>query len=236
MTVLRRNILLLLAAVIMTFSMAGTALAADPAVITVDGVGEVTLAPDKAEVQLSVVNTAKTAQLAQADNAVIANRVTAALNQLGIYSKDIRTSYRVSPVHDRNDYRKITGYQADNTLTVQVNDINQVSTVIDTAIANGVTEVGGLSYGLKDESAALKQALQRAVADARAKADAVAGALGVQIVGVQRVNINGTSSILPKEANVRLMSASAAADTVPTPISAGTMDVTAGVYVEYQIR
>ena len=138
-------------------------------------------------------NTAKTVQLAQAENAQKAAQLSAALSRQGIYSKDIQSSYRLSPVYDRKEYSKIVGYTAENTFRVVVNDINKLGEVLDAAMANGATQVSDVSYGLKDEKAARNEALRRAVLDARSKADVIASTLGVKIIGVRLVTEQGTN-------------------------------------------
>ncbi|MGM9540108.1 SIMPL domain-containing protein [Anaerovibrio sp.] len=235
---LRRNIFLLVLAALLCLGMSNAALAAPPpgpAVISVSGRGSVDVAPDMATVNIGIVTTGKTAQLAQAENARIASDVTAALGKLGIFSKDIQTHYTMSPVYEKGDYRKVAGYRASNTVTVTVNDVDKTGKVIDTALSSGATDVNGLSFGLKDVKSVRNSALQMAVQDARSKADAIAGALGVNIIGIQNVKEGGGNFARYEMANARLarMDGAVAAD---TPVSAGTVEVEADVNIDFQIQ
>lgn len=235
---LKKNLWVVLMAMLLCLGMSSVAMAAPgpgPAVISVSGQGRADVAPDMAVVNIGIVTTGKTAQLAQAENAKIASDVTAALGQLGIFSKDIQTHYTMSPVYEKGDYRKTAGYRASNTVTVNVNDVAKTGQVIDTALKSGATDVNGLSFGLKDARSVRNTALQMAVQDARSKADAIAAALGVKIVGIQNVKEDGGNFARYEVANARLakLDGGAAAD---TPVSAGTVEVNADVYIDFQIQ
>lgn len=235
---LKKNLWLVLMAMLLCLGMSSVAMAAPgpgPAVISVSGQGKADVAPDMATVSIGIVTTGKTAQLAQAENAKVASDVTAALSSLGIFSKDIQTHYSMSPVYEKGDYRKAVGYRASNTVTVTVNDVAKTGHVIDAALKSGATDVNGLSFGLKDARSVRDNALQMAVQDARSKADAIAAALGVKIIGIQNVKEDGGNFARYEVANARLakLDGMAAAD---TPVSAGTVEVNADVHIDFQIQ
>ena len=235
---IKKNLWLVLMAMLLCLGMSSVAMAAPgpgPAVISVSGHGKADVSPDMATVNIGIVTTGKTAQLAQAENARVASDVTAALGQLGIFSKNIQTHYTMSPVYEKGDYRKAVGYRANNTVTVTVNDVAKAGQVIDAALSSGATDVNGLSFGLKDAKSVRNTALQMAVQDARSKADAIAAALGVKIVGIQNVKEGGSNFARYEMANARLakLDSAAAAD---TPISAGTVEVNADVHIDFQIQ
>ena len=230
-----RKLWVLLSVLAMCLAMNAVALAAEPAVIAVDGSGTYSLAPDQATVEFSVESNDKTVQLAQAANAQKASQLSAALSRQGIYNKDIQSSYSLHPVYDRKDYNRITGYTAENRFHVAVNDINKLGEVMDAAMANGAAQVSNVSYGLKDEKAAKNEALRLAVQDARSKADVIASALGVRIVGIRLVTEQGCNMGRYELAAAQMMKAGSN-DSVPTPVAPGTIDFNANVHVEYQIQ
>ena len=235
---IKKNLWLVLMAMLLCLGMSSVAMAAPgpgPAVISVSGQGRADVAPDMAVVNIGIVTTGKTAQLAQAENARVASDVTAALGQLGIFSKDIQTHYTMSPVYEKGDYRKAVGYRANNTVTVTVNDVAKAGQVIDAALKSGATDVNGLSFGLKDAKSVRNTALQMAVQDARSKADAIAAALGVKIVGIQNVKEDGGNFARYEVANARLAKLDGAA-MADTPVNAGTVEVNAEVHIDFQIQ
>ena len=235
---LKKNLWVVLMAMLLCLGMSSVAMAAPgpgPAVISVSGQGRADVAPDMAVVNIGIVTTGKTAQLAQAENAKVASDVTAALGQLGIFSKDIQTHYTMSPVYEKGDFRKAAGYRASNTVTVTVNDVAKAGQVIDAALSSGATDVNGLSFGLKDAKSVRNTALQMAVQDARSKADAIAAALGVKIVGIQNVKEDGGNFARYEVANARLAKLDGAA-MADTPVNAGTVEVNAEVHIDFQIQ
>lgn len=235
---IKKNLWLVLMVMLLCLGMSSVAMAAPgpgPAVISVSGQGRADVAPDMAVVNIGIVTTGKTAQLAQAENARVASDVTAALGQLGIFSKDIQTHYTMSPVYEKGDYRKAVGYRANNTITVTVNDVAKAGQVIDAALSSGATDVNGLSFGLKDAKSVRNTALQMAVQDARSKADAIAAALGVKIVGIQNVKEDGGNFARYEVANARLAKLDGAA-MADTPVNAGTVEVNAEVHIDFQIQ
>ena len=235
---IKKNLWLVLMAMLLCLGMSSVAMAAPgpgPAVISVSGYGKADVSPDMATVNIGIVTTGKTAQLAQAENARVASDVTAALGQLGIFSKDIQTHYTMSPVYEKGDYRKAVGYRANNTVTVTVNDVAKAGQVIDAALKSGATDVNGLSFGLKDAKSVRNTALQMAVQDARSKADAIAAALGVKIVGIQNVKEDGGNFARYEVANARLAKLDGAA-MADTPVNAGTVEVNAEVHIDFQIQ
>lgn len=210
------------------------------AVISVDGAGQVLAAPDMATVSLGVVTTGKNANLAQAENAQLVAEVNSALAGLGILTKDMQTDrYAFNPVYtNEGNGSKITGYRVSNNITVTVRDVNMVGKVIDTALQHGANSVNFLNFDLKDPTAARKVALQKAIGDAREKAEIIAAALGVRLVGIQLVTENVGSFSQPElmsNSSLRLMKAGAAADT-STPISAGNLTLDASVHIDYLIQ
>ena len=131
---------------------------------------------------------------------------------------------------------KITTYQVTNTLQVTLKDVNQTGNVIDTAVTNGINTASSIQFMLSDEQAqALRtEALKKAVTLARADADVVAAALGVNITSVQSADISqGYTPVVYDNFQAGVATSKAA---VPTPIQPGDITVTAQVSVTYSIR
>lgn len=160
-----------------------------PPTLTVQGTGEVQCTPDAAQVTLGIVTMKKTAREAQKENAVVTDRVIKGLLAQGIPQKDIQTvSYSIWPEYSYDERGKepprLTGYRAENSLRVNLKDPKQVGIVVDTAVENGANQIQNISFGLQDDTSSKREALQKAVWDARAKAEAIASALGVKIIGI----------------------------------------------------
>lgn len=221
---------------------AAAADSADIPSITVSGTGSVTTAPDEVIISVGVQTTNTDPVAAQQQNAQKTSAVISALKGLGIASDDIQTSgyrmYSQTPDDDSPFAGKKEVYVVSNTVTVTYNDVSRAGEIIDTAVLSGANNVNSVRFTISDEKAqSLRaQALIAAVAQARGDADTLAGALGVTITGVQDVTTYGSSTPITYADTMSYAGAESAKLYAPTPIEAGTLDVTATVNIVYAIQ
>ncbi len=205
----------------------------DPLGIVVNGEAVVSAAPDVAYVTVGVQTDGATAQEALSRNNETLRRVIDAIKAAGIPESDIRTvGLSLSPQTD-NQGRPV-GYRANNSVRVTVNQIDQVGPVLDAAFGAGANTASNIQFSIRDQRALYAQALSSAVTNARAKADAVASAMSVSIVGVQSMVEISAAAPVPVERTVAAAPAQAAF--APTPIQPGEQQVTARVRVTYTFR
>ncbi|MEO7454197.1 MAG: SIMPL domain-containing protein [Fimbriimonadales bacterium] len=204
--------------------------------IIVTGNGVVRADPDVAYVRLGVTSRGKTAREAQAQtNAAIA-KFYDALAALRIERKDIQTSQlTLNPYYENqpNQMPRIAGYEASNVLTVRLTDFAKIGPVIDAGVDSGVNNMQGVSFGLVDDTRVRLEALRSAASEAKAKAEAIARALGVQLGDVLMVNEGGGYSP-PMPMYDRGMVAEMKSE--GAMVSPGQMDVNANVTIRFAIR
>jgi hypothetical protein len=205
--------------------------------ISVSGTGRVSIVPDVVDIRLGVQVTRPKVKDARAVAAATMTKVVASLKAAGIAEKDIQTAnLSLQPVYDYSNNGsapRLVGYQLTNTVAATVRDLDKVGEAVDGAMAAGANTLDSLSFRVDDPATAEAQARDAAMADAKAKADALAKAAGVSIVGV--ASIAETSSPVPvayEYAGARALDAAAEA---PTPILAGTTEVSVSVSVVYLI-
>lgn len=200
----------------------GDAPAPAAASVTVTGHGDVTAVPDRATISAGVRTVAATATAALAANDAAAARVAAALKRAG--GTDLQTQeVSLSPQITRG---RVTGYVAQNIVSAE-SAIADAGRLIDAAVAAGANTVDGPSLSVAGRDALYRQALQRAVADARAKAQALAQAGGFAVGRVLSVT-EQSSEPVPLAAGARAAAPS-------TPVEPGTQDITADVQVSFAI-
>ena len=197
--------------------------------IAVTGSGTVTTVPNRASFSFGVVSNAKTATAALAANANDMRNVIAALVGAGVARDDIQTQgVSLSPrTNDSGD--TIIGYTASNSVSATVRDLNKAGRIVDAAVAAGANQVFGPSLTRSDTSSLYRGALRAAVADARAKAQAIASAGHVHVRGIRSVVEQSASVPVP------LPAAAKAGVGTSTPIEPGTQQVQATVTVEFLI-
>lgn len=213
-----------------------TALAQETEVsrISVSGRGEVMALPDSARLSFAAVARHENAAEAQTQVSRVMTRALEAVRKLGVAPEALTTTgISLSPVYadprtDAARQGRIVAYQASNRMEVRLEGTALLGQVIDAAVGAGANTVEGVTLMLSDDSQARQEALRRAVTDARAKAEAIAAAMGVRLESVEQVAEQGVGVYAPTLA--RAMVAEAA-----TPVAAGQVRVEANVHVVYRI-
>jgi uncharacterized protein YggE len=208
-----------------------------PPSIMTSGIGESTVVPDRAMLSVAVESQGQTAAAAGAENAKLQTRVIDAVKAAGVAAAQIRTSgYNVFPEYTQPSTGKgprISGYRAHNTIQIEIRNLESVGKVIDAVLAAGATNLGGLSLFASNTDAARREALQKAVAKARADAEVTAAAAGGSLGPLIELSTQGISSPQPiYRAMARDMAVTAMA--AQTPVEAGEMTVQAVVTVRWQ--
>jgi hypothetical protein len=215
---------------------AGRAAEAEPRRLTVTGTGEVTAQPDMATVSLGVETQAESAAAALAQNSEAMAKVLARLEAAGIAAKDVQTSaLSIYPVHEPNPdgmpRPKVIGYQAANQVTVQVRALDRLGAVLDQVVVDGANSMNGLSFAVAEPEPLLRQARDKAVADAMDKARRYAAAAGVALGPILALDEAGSA---PPAPYMRRMAAEAMAADVP--VAAGETTLAASVTVVFAIE
>lgn len=209
-----------------------------PRTISVSGQAEVAVAADQAVVALAVETVAARADAAVTDNAERSTRVAAAVKALlGPRDRVETTGYALHPRYEHQEGRqepRISGYVASNEVRVELHDVETVGKVIDAAIQAGANRVGSLQFTAEDPRAAQAEALELAGKRARAQAEAIARALGVQLGAVQSAASGYTPPPMPKR--MEAFAAMARDSMAATPIAPGEVTVSAEVSVVYAIE
>jgi uncharacterized protein YggE len=218
----------------------GCAFAADeiPHTITVSGVGSVETPPDRATLILSIVARDQSVAAAQAEAAEVTAKVLALTDELGIpdnrvdtMSASVRPDYRWNREREEQELR---GYIAERQMRIEIRDLEQVGVVVERAVEAGVNQVSPPQLTSSKRRDAYRDALERAADDARANAERLAGALGVNLGTAMQVNAGpGFRPPMPmmgvRQADAMAMEAA------PETYNAGDMTVTATVSVVFEL-
>jgi uncharacterized protein len=193
--------------------------------ITVTGLGTVTTVPDQASFDLTVETRAASAAAALVRDADAADAVAAAVKKAGVAPADLQTSQVSLSPQTNESGTDVIGYVASDTVTVATS-IARAGAVVDAAVGAGATGVSGPALSRSDVDALTGEALRLAVADAHAKAAALAEAAGVTLGGAQSIAEGQDATPVPADRY------SAAAS--PT-IEPGAQTIDATVTVAYAI-
>jgi hypothetical protein len=214
------------------FAAPASAQTAPPPAISVTGEANVSVPPDLALVDGGVTSEAKTAREASDANNNAMGKVLLALKTAGIDQKDVQTS-RLSllpqSAPNRTGPSAIVGYRASNRVTIRVRDVSKVAGVIDTLVGAGANEIGGINFMVSQASKWLDEARDKAVADARRKAEIYARAAGVTLGAPLSISEEGNAPPRPyRKMSTGLQSAA--------PVAQGEETLSVTVNVSWAIK
>ena len=210
--------------------------------ISMTGTGEVSGKPDMAIISSGVVTQGKTARDALNANTQAMNRIFEVLQSADIEMRDIQTSsFSVTPQYvysdrrDENGYQRppqISGYQVANTLTVQVRDLDNLGTLLDSVVSVGSNQINSISVAVSDTAPLLDDARRAAMADAIAKAQLYTEAAGVNLGKI--LSISETGAFFAPPPNMELM-ARMEMSSSPVPVAAGELSFSKQITVVWEL-
>jgi len=188
-----------------------------PQILT-SGTGEAKLTPDRATVYIGTQTRATTAAAAARENAQRQTAIINAIVAAGVPRAQIGTeNYSVAPdtrYDQATQKTTVNGYVVSNVVRVELERIDQVSAVIDASLAKGANQINSLDFYASNADSARREALGKAVARARADAEAIAHAAGGSLGPLIEVS---SSENAPRP----VFRAAMAADALQTPIEPG---------------
>ena len=210
--------------------------------ITVVGQGTVRVVPNIAQITIGVETTATTVADGSTENQAKMKSILAALKTVGIPDKDIQTTNYSISVNRTSDVPvpetglgttkpMSTTYTVSNMVTVTIRDLTMVSEVIDAAVEAGANNIWGISFTVDKPDASLAEARAKAVADAKLRAEALAGLGEVKlgpVMAMSEVISGGQSPVMYAVAEKALGG--------DTSISPGEVEVSYQIQVSYYIE
>lgn len=207
--------------------------------ITVNGQGEMTITPDVAYITLGIRTEAETAKDAQAANAAAYAKLRSVLlDDHKLAEKDVQTSgFRVQPDYSYTDRDpKIKGYSAVQMLQVTYRDLDKLGTFLDSASAAGANQIEGVRFSTEKGQEYELQVIEKAMDNAKAKAQAIAKYAGKDLKGIVAVNQGGGVAVPSQFRDIGMakMESAAMDASMPTMISAGELKITTSVTVQFE--
>jgi uncharacterized protein YggE len=209
--------------------------APDKRTLSLSATGTVKTTPDKVDITTGVTSEGQTASAALDRNTLAMTKVVEGLKDAGIAPKDIQTTnFSVSPLYEKKTQGQaafITGYRVTNSVHITVRDTDKLGDILDKVVSFGANQIGSISFGvsepeaLKDE--ARKQAMHKAIANAKLYAEAAGVELGPVLTITEE---NGR--YVPRYAEA----AAPAAMAKDVPIEAGTATVQVRLMVTWELR
>lgn len=217
-------------------------------VITVNGEGEAVAVPDIASFTFSVSQDSATVAAAQEGVTQKMDAIIAALKNLGIAERDIKTSdYSVYPKYEYTTQpcsptfcppsrQMQDGYTATHSVSVKVRDTAKAGEALAAAGNAGATNLSSISFTVDDPDMIVNKARAEAIADAKEKAEMLADELGVKLVRIMGYSDNMGGGPMPYYREVGMGGDMEVAQAKAPTLPAGENKYTISVSVTYEIR
>jgi len=210
--------------------------------ISVTGTATSSVSPDLVSIQFGVDTESKTAKDAVGSNTQMMTAVVSAVQNLGITKDEISTAgFTIYPLYNQSKPDPITGvtnqilagYRVSNTVLIKTTKLSLAGNIIDTAVQSGANRMDTISFLLSpDQQQSIQDdLLNKAVLNAKSRAEKALDPIGQKIIGVKMVNIS-EFNVPPPPRIYGTMSVAAAPN---TPVFTSNQEVTTSVDVTFLI-
>lgn len=212
-------------------------------VITVSGKGEVLATPDIATFSFGVTEEASTVEIAQKNATDKMNTILDYVKKSGVDEKDIKTtSYNIYPRYDYlssgmyGGKQVLAAYVVSQTIEVKVRKLTDSGKLLSGVGEFGATNVSGLTFTQDNQDALVREARDKAIADARDQAKVLAKSLGVSLGDITSFYESGNNPGPIYYAKSAAMGMGGG-DTAPTPqVPTGENKIVSNVTITYEIK
>lgn len=237
-----KHALVSLMAILMAVSaFSQSAIAADaerPRTVAVSGQGEIQAEPDLAHVTLGVESRKPKLEEARAEVARTIDAVLKLTRDLKIDQTLVRsTRINVQPEYnwDANAReRNLIGYYVSRQVEIELRDLEKLGQLLERATDLGVNQLGDPRLDSSKRRDLERQALAKAVEDARANAETVAKTAGARLGPVRTISANSGYVPPPMPMRGKVMMAMEASDAAQS-YQSGQMTFTGNVQIEYDL-
>ena len=181
------------------------------------------------------MDTAKAAMTKLSDGM---NKVFDAIKKSGVKEKDITTEqFALNPVYDwTNGGQVFRGFEATQSVRVKVRDLDKVTDVLGAATNAGANQAGNVNFTVDNPEAKQAEARQKAIDQAKEKAQTLATQLGVQLGHIQSFSEGGGGYPVPMMMRSDYGVGGGAAETKSIPLPSGEQDITTTVSITYELE
>tara|TARA_B100001094_G_scaffold70481_2_gene66946 strand:- start:936 stop:1628 length:693 start_codon:yes stop_codon:yes gene_type:complete len=186
-----------------------TNISAQSSSVTVEGNAQISVAPDRASLNLSVELdgrdlSAMTKRVAEATNAFL--KLT---DDLNIKRNDVMTSgVNINPRYryeNKTGRRIFDGYNISRSIQVDLKDINQLGSIIERSTVQGINNIAAPIFRASQEDQIIQNLHTLAVQDALKRAEALIEPLNASVGKALKIDASSIQSISPPMMEMRAL-------------------------------
>jgi len=213
--------------------------------IWVSGTGKVAVTPDIALLRLGIEAQEASIAEAQAKASEAMDKVKSALTDNGVVEKDIQTqNFRIRQRTRWNDEQQmevVIGYRVTNDVIAKIRELGKVGDIIDAVVTAGgdYTRIDDLGFTVEDPTAYYAEAREKAMDDAKGKAEKIAALAGMKLGVPTYINESASTPYLGGMGYEMAIPAPAPAPIIvetPPSISPGEVEIRVNLQVAYEIE
>ena len=212
--------------------------------ISVTGMATTSVKPDQLNLSFGIETQEKTAKEALDSNSVQMNKVISAIKQTGISESEISTSsFNIYPVYESYEDKltgrykqEIVGYGVSNIVLVQTSKLDNAASIIDSAVNSGVNRVDSVYFSLSSptQQKLKDDLLEKAIINAKTRAEKALKPLNYQIIGVKYVSLD--EFVIPYQTPMyKGVSMDVAESRAPTPVFSSDQEISTSAQVVFII-
>jgi hypothetical protein len=209
--------------------------------ITVTGMADVKAVPDRVIISFGVNSESKEIEAAKKDNDSKTRKIFEALKQNGIEEKDIQTDrISIQPRYDYSGKQVLIGYTVTKNITVLLRTLEKYEAVAEGILGAGSNYLNGVEFVVSEKRKYADEARALALKAAQEKAKAMASVLGMDTgkpLAIEELQTEQQPyrAAGKMAANVMMNSVTAESESGGT-LSAGTVKISAGVMVKFELK
>jgi hypothetical protein len=214
--------------------------------MAVSAEGKVTMKPDLAIINFSVVTQGQYPSSVQKINDEKMSLAIQYLKDSGVDEKDIKTtSYSLNPQYDYSWCRttgssdiycpaKIASYILNQGVEIKLRDLTKVGEIMGNLPDKGANEISAINFTIDDLDIPKIEARKQAIEKANAKALLIADAADVNLGRI--VNISEGTSYVPYPTSAVKSMEDSSMGRGSSPIQTGSNEITVNVIITYEIK
>jgi uncharacterized protein YggE len=210
-----------------------------PRTLSVSGQGEIQAEPDRALLTLGIESRKLKMEDARAEVSKTVDAVLKLTRDLKIDQKYVRTTrINIQPEYNWDNNareRNLIGYFVSRQVEVDLRDLDKLGQLLEKSFDLGVNQVGDPRLDSSKRRELEREALAKAVADAKLNAEAVAKAAGARIGPPRTISASSGFSPPPMPMMKVQMARAEASDSAAGSYQSGQMGFNGTVQVEYDL-
>lgn len=161
-------------------------------VIYVTGRASSVADPDIATISLGVWVADADAKRAKSSADSTISKIVSLATGLGVRDTDLKAaSVNIEPRYDSDNPTRLRGYEVTRSVTIVLRNLASLDGLLDGAVQAGANRDFDIRLASSKAEDLKREAVTRALADAKAQASAAAESLGVRVGGVRSINLSG---------------------------------------------